>query len=244
MHLGRRPALPGHLLNTTARCSAGSHDPAGANRHDSTRFRAEVHGPAPLGCRELRGRAPLKILAVALVLALASVHAWSNDDMSSEENEFVEEILEFAGKQIEEHINEMVELGVLECGPIGLVVNLHNGNTIGLTLRSVINAARSRLRSARIYRDPPQEVVGILKVVVLIGREKSNSFTHRVWFEKQEGNIVTHTHDWSPTGWEHWILSNHGGSAAFVISSVERSLDYFINEFLRVNEEICLPVRR
>ena len=41
LHLGQRPALPGHLLNTTARSTAGSHDPAGANRQDSTRFRAK-----------------------------------------------------------------------------------------------------------------------------------------------------------------------------------------------------------
>lgn len=176
------------------------------------------------------------ILALLPLLLLTGPAAGANEDISPEAKKFVDEILESADK----HIDDMVELGVLECGPVGLVVNVHNGDMIGLTLRSVIIAARTRLLRARIYQDPPHEVGGIVNVVVLVGKGRSNAFTHRVWFEKQEGNIVTRTRDWSPTGWDHWILGEHGGSATSVINSVERSLDYFIDEFLRVNEWVCL----
>ena len=133
---------------------------------------------------------------------------------------------------------DMIQL-FADCGAIELVVYVQDGEKIGLTEESVKTAVRSRLRSARLYRDPPAVVDGILRVSVLVGREDHRPFTHRVWFEKQQLDNKTGISGWSPTGWDEWKFGTHGDDANYVLSSIAPGIDKFINDYLRVNEAAC-----
>lgn len=167
-------------------------------------------------------------MLAALVLAFCPfAEAWA------------EERIPLAARAEAERITtEMIHL-FAECGSVGLAVYVQDGEQIRLKEESVKTAARSRLRSARLYKAPPAPVGGMLRVSVLVGREDNRAFTYRVWFEKRQLDNKTSISDWSPTGWDEWVFGTHGGDANYVLSSLARDLDQFIDDYLRVNEVAC-----
>ncbi len=74
--------------------------------------------------------------------------------------------------------SEMIAL-FAGCGQVGLEVYVQDGQEIGLLTESVKIAARSRLSSARLYKEPPGPVSGILEVNVFILPDGPCSFTTR-----------------------------------------------------------------
>ena len=143
--------------------------------------------------------------------------------------------LEKALAEGERVLNDMIQLGT-ECGPVGLIVYVHDGDEIQLTEDAVAIAARSRLRSARLYPAPGTQATGNLHVEVLLAEIE---FTYRLWFEKPQLDLISDIRSWSPTGWEGWVLGRHGGKASFVLSSIARQLDKFLDDYLRVNDFYC-----
>ena len=156
-----------------------------------------------------------------------------------------------------------------ECGPVGLVVYVQDGEEINLTKETVEIAvargsdlscmcrtakkltgwsltketveiaARSRLRAARLYAAPLTHAAGLLQISALIGPKDNHAFTYRVWFEKQKLDLMVGIRDWSSTGWSEWHFGTHGGNANFVLASITRNLDEFIDDYLRVNKDDC-----
>ena len=143
--------------------------------------------------------------------------------------------------EAERATDDWIKLGVNECGPLGLLIHVQNGEKIGLTEKSIETAVLSRLRSARVYKENPEKVTGILNVTVLVGSKGSRTFTHRTWLEKNQLDMMTGLYGWSPTGWDDWIFGTHGGDASHLLASIAISLDKFVDEFLRVNESVCMP---
>lgn len=127
---------------------------------------------------------------------------------------------------------DIIQLGT-ECGRVGLVVRVHDSEENQLTEEAVSIAARSRLRAARLYAAPGTQAMGILQARVMLSEDE---FTYRLWFEKEQLDLMSGIRDWSPTGWDQWRFGGHGGNANFVLSSITRSLDKFIDNYLRVNE--------
>ena len=139
--------------------------------------------------------------------------------------------------------SEMIDL-FAGCGQIGLDVYVQNGQEIGLLEESVKIAARSRLRSARLYKEPPGPVSGILDVSVHILRD-GPAFSHRTEFRKIRLDVMTDSYVLSPSGWDSMYFGTHGKNANYVLSSLSKSLDLFIDDFLRINNDgACEPIHR
>ena len=119
------------------------------------------------------------------------------------------------------------------CGPMNLAVeNLpDDAGEIGLTRDAITAAARSRLRAARLYED---EVTPVLSVSVnVVGRAFGTDIEliKRVTDDNGlRGIAVT---------WRIRTTGTHGGVAGYILSSIARSVDRFIDEYLRVNADAC-----
>lgn len=126
-----------------------------------------------------------------------------------------------------------------ECGRIGLLVVVEDGEEIGLTKEAVETASRSRLRAARIFSPSPDPMSGLLFVYVNIGDDDMNVFSHRAQFAKFLFDDYTGLRRLSPAGWTYGGLGMHGRDVNFVLSYISRSLDAFIDDYLRVNAGEC-----
>lgn len=164
------------------------------------------------------------IAALVLVVAHAGL-AWAQSDSDLEE-------------RAERVASEMVQL-FAECGPVGLIVSVNGGEHIALTREAVEVAARSRIRAARLWVDPPGTVWGILHVSVEIGNDENTAFVQRVAFGKRQLDVVSGIESWSPTGWSRGFFGVHGDDPNSILSSLSQSLDHFIDDYLRVNELSC-----
>lgn len=158
------------------------------------------------------------------ILFLLCRACWAAESMSSEE----------ISARADQIMRDMIELST-ECGLVGLTVYVQNGQAAGLSKESVETAARSRLRSARLYNDSPGEVGGVLRIQVLLVPERK-AYTYRVWFEKQQIDKESGIHDWSPSGWEKWRVGEHAGNSNAILSGISQGLDQFLDDYLRVND--------
>ena len=139
--------------------------------------------------------------------------------------------------------SEMIDL-FAGCGQVGLEVYVQDGQEIGLLTESVKIAARSRLKSARLYKEPPGPVSGILEVNVFILPD-GPVFVHNTEFKKIRFDEMTDSYVMSPTGWNQLRFGTRGKDANYVLSSLSRSFDVFMDDYLRVNsDEACKPIPR
>ena len=120
------------------------------------------------------------------------------------------------------------------CHPIDLVVeNLPSGaDDIGLQKQAVINAAESRLRSARIYDPSAWEY---LYVQINIA---SGAFGIILHFNKVFTDRWT-SQTYPATTWTHGGIGTHGGNSQYILGVLSEYLDAFLVDFLRVNEPAC-----
>ena len=142
------------------------------------------------------------------------------------------------------------------CMPVDvLVVRLsEDKGKIGLREEHIETMVRSRLRGARIYdgiprRDDPGWLawsvrrmsygepylyvdirVGSLTFYVEVG------FRRYVWLTVPEGMDPL---DGPATTWRTDSAGTHGGDESYILSWLSRHVDEFIDEYLRVNADIC-----
>lgn len=120
------------------------------------------------------------------------------------------------------------------CEPVVLSVEVHNdGDALnGLDEETVTRAARSRLRSARLFVESGANLVSIYAHIV--GR----AFSLEVQLWKTVFDPATELYLRAVT-WERGSTGTHGGDGAYVVSGVQRMMDQFLDEYLRVNEPAC-----
>ena len=130
------------------------------------------------------------------------------------------------------------------CSTVDLTVEgLDNdGAKIGLTEEAIETAVRSRLRSARIYGDAPLAPWLYVNVAVLhnafnvtVQLNRSMEINLPFWrlpegVEPLVGYAVT---------WQAGTIGTHTDDPSYILSSVERIADRFIDEYLRVNADAC-----
>lgn len=104
----------------------------------------------------------------------------------------------------------------------------------GLDEETVVRAARSRLRSARLLTESGASLVGI--DIHIVG----GAFAVDVEFWKTVFDPVTE-HGFGAVTWETESAGTHGGNGVYVVSWVQRMMDEFLDEYLRVNEPACSP---
>ena len=120
------------------------------------------------------------------------------------------------------------------CEPIKLVVEQLNSdaNDIGLQRQAIINAAESRLRSARIYDSSASDYLYVNIHVA------GKAFAIRLELNKMLLDLRTIQSRPAKT-WHTGSTGTHGGDSQYILGSLSKHLDAFLTEFLRVNEPAC-----
>lgn len=120
------------------------------------------------------------------------------------------------------------------CQPIDLVVEYlsSDANDIGLQRQAVIDAAESRLRSARIYDPDASDYLYVDISVVGSAFHVGLEFNRKV-FDFHTGNFGLAT-TWNTSG-----TGTHGRDPQYILGILSGFLDSFPIEFLRVNEPAC-----
>ena len=121
------------------------------------------------------------------------------------------------------------------CRPMHLVVeNLPDDATeIGLTKKAITVAARSRLRAARLYTAARGTPFLFISVNV-VGAAFNVSLEYSKWMTDRASGVSR-----GATAWITGSTGTHGGNAPYILSSVSRHMDKFIDEYLRVNADAC-----
>ena len=122
-----------------------------------------------------------------------------------------------------------------ECRPMFLLVETlpKGAEVIGLTVNSLAIAARSRLRSARLYTDTARSEYLYINVNVV-----GPAFSATLAFKKSVYDPVSALTRYAQT-WEVGATGTHGKDAADVRSVVAENMDEFLDAFLRVNQAAC-----
>ena len=121
------------------------------------------------------------------------------------------------------------------CLPTDLVVEGLGKDeaNIGLTKEAITVAVQSRLRGARLFEADHQFTYLYVNVHV-VGRAYSIHFAYNKWLEDplsgEKGFAMT---------WYSGSTGTHGEDSGYILSSVSRHADRFIDEYLRVNAEFC-----
>lgn len=120
------------------------------------------------------------------------------------------------------------------CAPMALTVERLSkpASDIGLTRQTIVNAAESRLRSARLFSD---ESTQFLYVGVIVTK---SAFSVTV-------ELARHIADAGyglPGGitvWSTLKSGSHGGNAQYILGLISTDLDEFLTKYLRANEGHC-----
>ena len=121
------------------------------------------------------------------------------------------------------------------CEPVGLYVILDMDDTeIDLTEEEIERAARSRLRSARLY-DKEAEALNLFVIVNVF----DVAFTTDVEFEKSLSDLRFSEEEWWGVTWATGYIGVHGDLSNYILSAVSQSMDEFLDDYLRVNADSC-----
>ncbi len=131
----------------------------------------------------------------------------------------------------------------LNCRPVNLAVSVagKDAHRIKLREKAVAVTVRSKLRVARLYSgNESLGFDGLLAVNVTVAGAAfavELSLLHFV----TRATLVANPLEISGMAviWEHTVIGTHGGSADYILSAVARSMDGFIDEYLRVNATAC-----
>lgn len=127
------------------------------------------------------------------------------------------------------------------CSEVDLVVEQlpEDARDLGLTKETLERAARSRLRSARVYSDAPKSLVPYLYINVNV---VSPAHSVQVEFHKRLFD-PTSGHFGFPATWDQGLTGTHGrggdAGASFVVQGLSMIMDEFIDEYMRVNADAC-----
>ena len=122
-----------------------------------------------------------------------------------------------------------------DCSPMCLVIeNLSSdAKKIGLTDEAIQAAVESRLRSARLYTSDESKPFFYVKVYVI-----GNAFSIRLFYYKSVYDPLSGNSNYAPT-WYSGVTGTHSGKPGYIRSLISDSMDRFLLEFLRVNENAC-----
>ena len=142
-----------------------------------------------------------------------------------------------AGAEIDENAGiDLDRFGLWnECSPIHLAVsNLsEDAATIGLAKDTIEVAVRSRLRAARLY-STTESVALLLVRVNVVGLAYTVNFDYLKVVTDYATKIKLMATTWDAVG-----TGTHGQSADYILATVARHTDVFIDEYLRVNADAC-----
>ncbi len=125
-----------------------------------------------------------------------------------------------------------------ECLPTSLLVEGlgEDAAEIGLTKDAIKVAVRSGLRGVRLYsEDRAETALSDLYVRVNISAMAFGIDTQYLKVVTDQATGTT----WSTTTWELSSTGMHGGDSSYIISVLAQHIDKFIDEYLRVNAEVC-----
>ncbi len=130
-----------------------------------------------------------------------------------------------------------------ECAPIGLVVEElpDDAADIELSKERIQTLAESRLRIARLYDAAVPLYISYLYVrvgVTVSENLRGGAFSIEVSFKKHLRDDVSDRNG-SAVTWETSTYGTHGGDADYIMRLVSERIDWFILEYLRVNETAC-----
>ena len=136
------------------------------------------------------------------------------------------------------------------CSPLKLFVSVsvpsgESARRMGLTEAVVATAVRSRLRAARLYTDADNVEAPLLVAQVVVYLSEDQQITggaHHVRL-----SLYKHVYD-SLSGLSGYaetklfpaqLVGIHDGTAAFILSGIARTMDSFIDDYLRINDPAC-----
>lgn len=128
-----------------------------------------------------------------------------------------------------------------DCRPVKLVVEGLQTNAAEFNLREedIETTVRSRLRGARIYTEntlyPDGTVTPYLYVNV---NTVGSAFNINIQLNKWVSDPASNQEGLAAT-WGTNLTGTHGNDLNYILSSVARITDIFIDEYLRVNEAAC-----
>ena len=146
-------------------------------------------------------------------------------------------LLLLAGRAAGETAKERLERFQLfgDCKPMFLIVEAlpPGASKIGLTVDLLQAAVESRLRAARLY---DSEVLSpyLYVNVNVVGKAHHIELEYTKWVFDPLSGLNGSAATWSIGG-----TGTHGGEAEYVLSLVSQTMDQFLLEFLRVNDEAC-----
>ena len=112
----------------------------------------------------------------------------------------------------------------------------NDATTLALTKDAITVAARSRLRAARLYsEDTAATAWSYLYVNVNVF---GSAHGIGVDYNKDVRDIATML-EFQATTWRVGGMGTHGPNPNFILLSVARHTDEFIDEYLRVNADAC-----
>ena len=125
------------------------------------------------------------------------------------------------------------------CAPMHVFIEPlppEESQNIGLTREAIMDAAESRLRSARLFASREEQLrhqylrvnVNVLGYAFSVGVELRR-FLEDLGYGFGGYAVV----------WDVGAIGTHGGDGQYILGSVSRYLDRFIASYLRVNEEHC-----
>ena len=137
-----------------------------------------------------------------------------------------------AGETLHESIDRFKLFS--DCQPMSLVVEglSPDASEIGLTKESIVAAAESRLRAARLY---DAEARHFLYVSVNVA---GPAFSRSLELMKRVHDLSSDTINLAAT-WSTEATGTHGGDAGYILSAVSQAMDSFLVAFFRVNEAAC-----
>jgi len=98
----------------------------------------------------------------------------------------------------------------------------------------VRRAVTSRLRSARLFDDREEDLLLYVQVHVV-----GPAFSIDVELWKRLTDKLYSGLNFLASSWDTGYTGTHVDDSSYIMSSLERALDHFIDEYLRVNEKDC-----
>ena len=121
------------------------------------------------------------------------------------------------------------------CLPVELLVETldQDAADIGLTEEAITIAVRSRLRAARLYDVNASRTLLYVNVLVT-NHAYGVDLTYHKWFD----DMISGGSGFAMT-WSTGSIGTHAENAGFILSSLSRHTDRFVDEYLRVNAASC-----
>ena len=121
------------------------------------------------------------------------------------------------------------------CGKMNLIVEdlAEDAKKIGLTKKAIANAAKSRLRSAKLFSKE-----GSVSYLYIYANVIGPAFSTSVAFNKPLYDVYT-SMTFPATTWTGGATGTHGSNSGYIMSYVSQHIDEFLVDYLRVNGKAC-----